>query len=76
MDGNTLLSQEGTTQGYPMAMAMYAVGIIPLIRKVSCEVWYADDATAAGQLKSLRQWGSNLVSLGPDFGYFANSVTK
>ena len=75
MDGNTLLSQEGTTQGDPMAMAMYAVGIIPLIRKVSCDVkqvWYADDATAAGQLKSLRQWWNNLVSLGPDFGYFVN----
>ena len=74
-DGNTLLSQEGTTQGDPMAMAMYAVSIIPLIRKVSCDVkqvWYADDATAAGQLKSLRQWWNNLVSLGPDFGYFVN----
>ena len=75
MDGNTLLSQEGTTQGDPMAMAMYAVGIILLIRKVSCDVklvWYADDATAAGQMKSLRQWWNNLVSLGPDFGYFVN----
>ena len=75
MDGHILLSQEGTTQGDPLAMPMYAIGICPLIHKVSCDVqqvWYADDATAAGQLKNLRQWWDNLVIHGPDFGYFAN----
>ena len=63
MCGNTLLSQEEATQGDTIAMAMYAVGIIPLIRKVSCDVkqvWYADDVTAAGKLKSLRKWWNNL----------------
>ena len=76
MDGSTLLSQEGTTQRDPLAMSMYAIGIIPLIQKVSCgvkQVWYADDATAAGQLKPIRQWWDNLQGLGPDFGYFVNS---
>ena len=76
MDGSTLLSQEGTTQGDPLAMSMYAIGIIPLIQKVSCgvkQVWYADDATAAGQLKPIQQWWDNLQGLGPDFGYFVNS---
>ena len=75
MDGHTILSQEGTTQGDPLAMPMYAIGICPLICKVSCDtkqVWYADDATAAGQLKNLRQWWDNLVFHGPDFGYFIN----
>ena len=75
MDGHILLSQEGTTQGDPLAMPMYAIGICPLIHKVSCDVqqvWYADDATASGQLKDLRQWWDNLVIHGPDFGYFAN----
>ena len=58
MDEHTLLSQEGTTQGDPLAMPMYAIGICPLIHKVSCnvkQVWYADDATAVGQLENLRQ---------------------
>ena len=57
-------------------MSMYAVGIVPLIQKVSCDVkqvWYADDATAAGQLKHLRQWWDKLVSFGPDYGYFVNA---
>ena len=75
MDGHTILSQEGTAQGDPLAMPMYAIGICPLICKVGCDVkqvWYADDATAAGQLKNLRQWWDNLVFHGPDFGYFVN----
>ena len=51
VDGETVLSQEGNTQGDPWAMAIYAVGILPLIHRVKADVkqvWYADDATAAG----------------------------
>ena len=51
---------EGTTQGDPLAMAMYAIGTLPLIRRLSnsvTQVWYADDAAAAGSLKNLRECG-------------------
>ena len=51
----TLLSQEGTTQGDPLTMAMYAIVITPLIHHLKDEdtVWFLDDATAGGDLARL-----------------------
>ena len=75
--GESILSQEGTTQGDPLAMAMYALGTLPLIRAVTTpsakQTWYADDAAAGGNLRHIRQWWNRLAAVGPDFGYFANS---
>ena len=34
VDGDTLLSQEGTTQGDPLIMPMYALATIPLVKKL------------------------------------------
>ena len=59
IDGSTLYSKEGTTQGDPLAMAMYAIAITPLIHLLegqgTKQVWYADDAAAGGSLKALRE---------------------
>ena len=74
--GETILSQEGTTQGDPLAMAMYALALVPLITQLSSvakQVWYADDAAAVGQLADLRAWWDMLCDIGPQFGYFVNS---
>ena len=61
VDGQTLLSQEGTTQGDPFAMPFYALATVPLIRHLDeaedlKQVWYADDASATGSLTSLPCW--------------------
>ena len=56
IDKATLLSMEGTTQGDPLAMAMFALATVPLINNVSPkpkQVWYADDAAAAGNISDL-----------------------
>lgn len=80
VDGDVLYSSEGTTQGDPLAMPMYALATIPLIKKLHCclgdvsQVWYADDASAAGRIARLREWWSQLASQGPKFGYFANAT--
>ena len=77
IDGETLLSEEGTTQGDPLAMAMYAIGIIPLIRSLRNDnlqqVWYADDATAGAKIAKLREWWDQLLTTGPDYGYHPNA---
>ena len=77
IDGEILLSQEGTTQGDPLAMAMYAIAITPLIRQLEDEtikqIWYADDATAGGRLAPLRAWWDLIVNRGPDYGYHPNA---
>ena len=81
VDGDVLHSCEGTTQGDPLASPMYALATIPLIKKLHgyfgdvSQVWYADDASAAGKIARLHEWWNELASHGPKFGYFP-SATK
>jgi hypothetical protein len=68
-----LLSQEGTTQGCPLAMAMYALALVPLVKllqPICKQVWYADDATGCDKFSKLRQWFDLLLEKGPIYGYF------
>ena len=79
IDGDIIPSQEGTTQGNPLAMAMYRLATIPFIRGLDglCrQVWYADDSMAAGKLAKLQEWWDQLTSEGPLFGYFPNASKK
>ena len=73
--GETLLSEEGTTQGDLVAMPMYALATLPLINQLTDEVtqiWYADDAGTCGSISALRKWWDQLFSKGPGFGYHVN----
>ena len=54
--GSELKSAEGTTQGDPLAMSMYAISLQPLIsllhnRSTAKQCWFADAATGAGPLE-------------------------
>lgn len=65
VDGEVFKSAEGTTQGDLLAMAMYAICIVPLINRMSevnatDHVWYADECSAIGSLVGVRQWWSCL----------------
>ena len=81
MGGVQIQSSEGTTQGDPIAMPMYAIGIIPLMRvakakvqSTSCsikQVAFADDLTGAGDIHSLKVWWDTINEDGFFMGYFA-----
>ena len=79
--GGEIKSREGTTQRDPVAMAIYAIAIIPflliLIEYPEKECLSTKNAafaeTAAGKLLSRRSWWDKLCEIGPNFGYFPNS---
>ena len=74
--GKEILSREGTTQGDPAGMAIYAIGITPLI-DIMLEIIaairvaaFADDLSAVGKGERLKPWWDALAKVGPSFGYF------
>jgi hypothetical protein len=64
----SILSKEGVTQGDPLAMVMYGVGLLPLIRILKKAVsdvhqpWYADDAGAGGRFQRIRLYPEGIFS--------------
>ena len=74
--GGEIKSDEGTTQGDPIAMPIYAIGLDPLITTLrSClgvkQVAFADDLSGTGTIESLKLWWDKVVLLGPKIGYYA-----
>ena len=73
-------SKEGVTQGDPLSMFMYAVGILPLVLSLKnpsrwTQLWYADDASAAGTLDDLYEWFTLLRDRGLLMGIFLSQVS-
>ena len=76
--GKELVSAEGTTQGDPLAMALYALSIQPLItclqsKSSSKQCWFADDASGIGSVGELKKWWDALNLFGPELGYVPNA---
>ena len=77
VDGDVFLSRGGTTLGDPLAMPMYTIATVPLIRSLDRsvnQVWYADDATGVGKISDLCKWWNQVCDIRPGFGYFPNAA--
>ena len=77
-------SEEGTTQGDPIAMPIYAVSILPLLTSIIVDdkasritnlkqAAFADDLVGAGSLASLKFWWDAILRYGPYIGYEAKA---
>ena len=71
-----LLSQEGVTQGDPLAMAMYAVSTRKMINTINqnyqniSQVWFADDSAVGGLVADSASVLDHLETDGPKDGYY------
>ena len=78
--GTEMSSAEGTTQGDPIAMLIYAIAVIPLIihavQKLHGDTTntkaagYADDLFSGGTIIRLRKMWDIVKDLGPEYGYY------
>ena len=83
--GRSIKSEEGTTQGDPTAMAIYALGITLLLvwlskksnegnsASASKQVAFANDLNGIGTVESQKKWWSLLEEEGKRFGYNVNA---
>ena len=72
VNGETLLSEEGTTRGDQIAMALYGISIMPVNPSI-VQKWYADDGSMAGTVPYLLDAFKTLETIGKAFGYFVNA---
>eukprot|EP00957_Ditylum_brightwellii_P064455 4891443-Ditylum_brightwellii.AAC.1 len=78
-------SKEGVTQGDPMAMFLYTLGVLPIILQLKhhqqdvesltnviekLQAWYADDSAKATFFATIREWFQELCQIGPPLCYF------
>ena len=70
-----LHSKEGVTQGDPLTIIAYGIGILPHIKNFKEEIlditqpWYDDDAGALGMFARLKTNFDLLIRQGPGRGY-------
>ena len=74
LGGQEMKSSEGTTQGDPLSIALYAISLQPLITRLHItssakQCWFADDASGAGTAIQLKKWWDTLIEVCPEYGY-------
>ena len=76
--GIEIESSEGTTQGDPIAMPVYAVGLLPLIACLISDAdvdpvkheAFADDLAGGGSIIRLKSWWTSVKTNGKFVGYY------
>ena len=74
--GHFLQIKEGVTHGEPLAMIVYGIGVLPLIRELrnahpyATQPWYADDMGAGGTFQQIQEHFLDLQARGPNRGYY------
>ena len=74
------MSQEGTTQGDPLAMPWYSVDTSILTQNLRMnipevkQVWLTDDSAGGGKLSPLYSWYKQLSEEGRKVGYLVNGA--
>jgi hypothetical protein len=80
--GAFLYSKEGVTQGDPLSMFAYGIGILPLICLLKAafpaveQPWYADDAGAGRQFVEIFCFFRKLQEIGPSYGYYPEPLNS
>ena len=74
---NIIQIREGVTQGDPLAMFAYGIGVLLLIKRTRSaypdviQPWYADDYGALGTFNNLERYFNSLKRYGPDQGSYS-----
>ena len=79
--GKDILSNEGTIQGDPIAMGMFALGLMPLLTSIISintgnliHVAFANGLTGVDKIHELIEWWKNVLHYGPYLGYYVNEL--
>ena len=80
--GHFLHSKECVTQGDPLSMIAYGIGVLPLIRELQddhprvTQPWYSDDAGTGGAFKQVQVHFQYLQAREPAHETFPGATTK
>ena len=77
---NIIHSREEVTQGYPLAMVDYGIGVIPLIKHLklvnpdATKPWYAENTGALGTFDNLERYFNLLTRIGPAWRCYPDPI--